>query len=206
MTTISIPARDKLEDSLPFGSTYLVSSLLKEFNVRIRLVRNRNSKLGDYKPPQNGYTHRVSINMNLNRYAFLLTLIHELAHLSTWKTHKNRVKPHGAEWKVEFIRLMHPFLSEEVFPAELLPVVKKYMRNPKASSFSDTMLVLAIRKYDVAKPFCTLQELALNKLFATGNGRRFMKGEKLRKRYQCKELKTGKYYLFNPVAEVIPFG
>ena len=39
--------------------------------------------------------HRISVNGNLNKYSFLITLIHELAHLLTFTQYKNRVDPHG---------------------------------------------------------------------------------------------------------------
>ena len=39
-------------------------------------------------------------------------------------------------------------------------------------------------------------------LFEIKGGRIFKKGEKIRKRYKCVEVKTGKLYLFSAVYEV----
>jgi hypothetical protein len=47
-----------------------------------------------------------------------------------------------------------------------------------------------------------VEEVAINELFRTHDGRVFKKGEKLRKRFKCTEVKTGKVYLFSPVYEV----
>ena len=72
--------------------------------------------MGDYRPPYAGQGHRISINYDLNSYSFLVTTVHEFAHLLTWNEHKRKAKPHGAEWKANFKRMMRPFFEKEVFP------------------------------------------------------------------------------------------
>jgi len=47
-----------------------------------------------------------------------------------------------------------------------------------------------------------VEQVEEGKLFDIGEGRVFKKGKKLRKRYQCIEMHTGKVYLFSPVYEV----
>ena len=59
----------------------------------------RNSRYGDYTAPRNGQNHLITVNHNLNKYAFLITLVHEVAHLVTYNNHRHRVSPHGGEWK-----------------------------------------------------------------------------------------------------------
>ncbi|HAD34265.1 MAG TPA: hypothetical protein DCF44_07170 [Chitinophagaceae bacterium] len=44
----------------------------------------------------------MSVNGNLNSYHFLITLLHEIAHMLVWEQFRNRVKPHGLEWKHVF--------------------------------------------------------------------------------------------------------
>jgi SprT protein len=43
----------------------------------------------------------------------------------------------------------------------------------------------------------------MGSLFRIKDGRVFRKGEKLRKRYKCTELPSGKVYLFSPVYEAV---
>ena len=57
--------------------------------------------------------YQITINNDLNKYRFLITLIHEMAHLVTFKD-MPRSKPHGKEWKINFQRLMLPFLHPEI--------------------------------------------------------------------------------------------
>jgi SprT protein len=47
-----------------------------------------------------------------------------------------------------------------------------------------------------------LEYLPINAVFLYNGSRIFQKGEKIRKRFKCRELSTGAIYLFNPLAEV----
>ncbi|MGH2565553.1 MAG: SprT-like domain-containing protein, partial [Ginsengibacter sp.] len=77
------------------------------------------------------------------------------------------------------------------------------LRNPAASSCAEDSLLRVLRKYDDHKPgFYFIEQLPVNSLFKEKNGRIFCKGNKVRKRFVCKEIATGKLFLFSPVAEV----
>ena len=69
----------------------------------VKITKPRKSKLGDFRILING-RGQISVNENLNRYAFLITITHELAHAFVWKRYKTRVMPHGKEWKSTFKR------------------------------------------------------------------------------------------------------
>ena len=60
-----------------------------------KVKKSRSSKYGDYRPPLKGSNHLITINYDMNKYAFLITLVHEIAHLTNWNKHKDKVKPHG---------------------------------------------------------------------------------------------------------------
>ena len=64
------------------------------------------------------------MNGTLNNYSFLITLIHELAHLLTFTQYKNRVEPHGREWKRIYGTMMKDFLTPDIFPPR--PVVQHW--------------------------------------------------------------------------------
>lgn len=97
---------------------------------------------------------------------------------------------------------MLPFLRPEIFPMDLLPILARHFRNPKASSDTDAAMSVALKSYDDASDKNYIFELAQGALFVTDNGRRFKKGEQLRKRYRCVEITTGRVYLFQPNAQV----
>ena len=149
------------------------------------------------------YIHLITINYDMNKYAFLITLIHEIAHLSNYNKHKNNVKPHGEEWKLHFKLLMEQFLIPDIFPAEIIIALRKYMNNPAASSCSDINLLRTLKSYDILGNKILLENLPLGTIFQFNNDRNFIKGEQNRKRFKCKELSSNRTYLFNPLTEVL---
>jgi SprT-like family len=178
-----------------------VLKLLQHDNLVIKVKKERKTRHGDYKRLPNGQ-HQITINSNLNSYRFLITLIHEIAHFEAYKTYGKFIKPHGIEWKRTFQHLMLPFLNPDIFPNELLPLLAKHFKNPKASSDSDTDLALALKQFDAPNGKTYIFELPFGSTFKLYNGKIFQKGNKRVKRYECVEIKSGKLYLFNPNAEV----
>ena len=144
----------------------------------------------------------ITINNNLNKYAFLITLTHELAHAFVFKKYQNRLKPHARSWQLTFQSLMLNFLNPDCFPEDILKVLSLHMISPKASTFSDLELLKVLKRYDQVK-LLTISDLTVGESFQIANGKIFVKGEKIRKRYKCIEYKTNKVYLFHPFAEVI---
>lgn len=190
---------------MPEKAVPLIVQWITEYDFKLKIKKERSTKLGDYRAPFGGSNHQITINYNLNKYAFLVTLVHEIAHLTTYNKFKNSVMPHGAEWKQEFRIMMQPFLDTEIFPVELLYAIRKYLNNPAASSCTDKNLYRALRLYDEdANAGIYLEKLPLNAMFVF-QGNLYEKGQKIRTRFTCKEVRTGKIYLFNPLAEVEMF-
>ena len=195
----------EIEAYLPANCAQIVNRWLNFPNVKLRISRHRSSKLGDYRPLYGGKRHVISVNGTLNKYAFLLTLVHEIAHMHIYMNLGNKVKPHGQEWKNEFKLLMSEFDMPVVFPEDLISKIETYMGNPKASSSSDVQLSLAFRNYDAqSDDSVVLSDISIDTLFVTLSGRIFLKGPRQRKRYKCKEVKSGRLYLFSPITEVTP--
>lgn len=182
---------------------YVVDLFFAE-QVHFRITKPRKTKLGDYRPPFNGKPHQITVNGNLNPYAFLITTLHEFAHLRTFVKYGNRVKAHGVEWKHEFKELLLPLLNSEALPTELKSVLMRSTRNLKAASCTDTQLYRALKAYDtVDDNVILLEDLGNDKVFQLGN-RTFQRGILRRKRYLCAEVATGKQFLVSRLAEVKP--
>lgn len=191
-----------LEKYLPKAAVAPLFELIKTNEVHLKIVAERQTRHGDYrKHPLGG--HQITINANLNPYAFTVTLVHEIAHLIAFNTYGRNIKPHGKEWKHVFQTLMLPLLRPEVFPSQLLNVLAKHFKNPKASSDTDAVLSVALRSYDTKKnSLCFIYQMSYGNLFSTTNGRVFKLGNKRVKRYECLEVATNKVYLFQPNAQV----
>ncbi|EAS19115.1 conserved hypothetical protein [Flavobacteria bacterium BBFL7] len=190
-----------LEKYIPRLAVMPLTQLLEMNAVHLKIVNERKTRHGDYRPLPDG-SHRITINANLNQYRFLVTLVHEIAHLVAFKKYGRAIKPHGVEWKHTFQHLMLPFLRPDIFPNDVLPLLAKHFKNPTASSDTDAHLSVALKKYDAATDKNYIFELVQGAIFATDNGRKFQKGKKLRKRYECLEIESGKVYLFQPNVQV----
>lgn len=200
---------DHLQNYLPSNTADAVTNYLQQYKVHLTIAKERKSILGDYRHQTHQANHRISVNSNLNKFSFLITLLHELAHLLTFEQHKNKVPAHGKEWKIIFGQLLQQFLCERsggqhrIFPADIETELLQSLKNPAASSCADASLQRVLRKYDAKEShYLLMEELQPDTLFRIKDGRVFQKGEKLRKRFKCKEVETGKLYLFSPVFEV----
>jgi len=191
-----------LHKYIPEKAVPVISEWIYKFDFKLKIKKSRSSKYGDYRPPLKEENHQITINHDMNKYAFLITLIHEIAHLSNWNKHQNKVKPHGEEWKIHYKLLMQQFLHPEIFPVDVITALRKYMNNPAASSCSDINLLRTLKRYDPREDTVLLEEVPAGATFSYNNNRHFIKGEQVRKRFKCKEIKTKRLYLFNPLTEV----
>ncbi|HET7897121.1 MAG TPA: SprT-like domain-containing protein [Flavisolibacter sp.] len=192
-----------LQEYLPPNTFEPVLHYLQYYKVHLTVARERKSILGDYRHRHGQHTHRISVNGNLNPYAFLVTLLHELAHLLTFEKWGNKVAAHGKEWKAVFGQLLAQFIEHDVFPHDIKQVLLESLHNPAASSCADEALLRILKKYDEKKSnILFVEEVPSGALFQTHDGRVFQKGERIRKRFRCVEVATQRLYLFSPVYEV----
>ena len=192
-----------LDQFIPEKTGGLVLEYLHRYNVHLTITRERKSVLGDYRHATGFHHHRISINGNMNKYAFLITLIHELGHLVTFMQYGNRVQSHGREWKLAYRKILEDFISLSIFPDDILRSIKKSIHNLPASSCADEDLIRVLKKYDgKSNGLLMVEQITEGDLFRIENGKVFKKGKKMRKRFQCVEVDTGKIYLFSPVYEV----
>ncbi len=192
---------DTLARYIPEHSVRPVFELIVSNQVHLKIVNERQTRHGDYRRSLNG-KHEITVNASLNQYKFLITLIHEIAHLAAFEKFGRHIKPHGNEWKITFQRLMVPFIRPEIFPQHLLPLLARHFRNPSASSDTDTTLSLALKQFDQQNDKNYVFEIPYGSIFRIPNGKIFKKIAVRTKRFECLEISTGKTYLFNPNAEV----
>jgi SprT protein len=137
-----------LKKYLPEKAVEPIYSLIVQHKVHLLITRQRKSKHGDFRPPVSGRPHRISVNHNLNPYAFLITFLHELAHQIIWAKYTNRVMPHGIEWKNAFSELLRPFIDANIFPPEIAENLDKEGYEMFYSTSADASLMRVLKKYD----------------------------------------------------------
>lgn len=195
--------KDLLLDHIPNRAAGIVCSWIEDYPVHIRVSRSRTSKTGDYRAPVRQGIHRITVNHDLEPNAFLITLVHEIAHMMVFVQYGRRARPHGKEWKDQFSRLMAQLLDEGVFNGPVEAAVRRHFGNPRATAIHDmelTRLIASPKKNGEI----FLADLPDSTAFRIHNGKTFMKKEKLRKRFRCVELSTRRAYLFSPAAKVTP--
>lgn len=185
---------------IPINAIPLVDFLIDQNNFVLKIVNQRETKHGDFRKLSSG-KYQITVNNNLNKFQFLLTLVHEIAHHITHQKF-GRVKPHGKEWKTVFQHLMLPFLKPEIYPKEILPHLAKYLKNPKASTDSDAVLSLALRGNLPEKGKVFVFQIPFGGKFYYKE-KIYQKGNLRRTRIECLELNSKRMYLFHKNAEVI---
>ncbi len=170
-------------------------NLWKEYQFSFKVTRPRQSKLGDYCYRRDK-GHQITVNGNLNSYSFLVTYIHEVAHLQTFKQYGNKPEPHGKEWKRYFRETFQPLLKPEILPAELITPLTEYLKNPAATTQGANPLITALRQFDTHTDVNSLMltSIEMGENFEL-NGRIFTRGELRRTRFLCTDRQSGKRYV-----------
>lgn len=152
---------------------------------------------------------QITVNANLNPYAFLITYVHEVAHADVNVNYKRRVQPHGKAWQTAFQRLMQPLLTETVFPLTILQPLQQYMTKPAATTYSSPALMVALRQEDaivldtVGEKKILLSNVPEGQVFQFAK-KTFVRGTLRRTRVVCKEVPTGRSYAILAHAWVFP--
>lgn len=203
-----------LRKYIPEPAVNIIADWIVRYNFKLKIRNERASREGDYHPPRNGRNHLITVNRDLNPYAFLVTLIHEVAHLITWEKYGRKAAPHGAEWKRTYGDLLHFFLlleeEKRVFPDELSKALHRHRVAPPAAGCTDLALARVLRNYDAPSSTTSLEKLEEGSSFRIAHQRSshgqqvFVKGRRLRTRYKCRQPSTGKEFLVHALCRVIP--
>jgi SprT protein len=191
-----------LQQRVPSPSIAYAHQLWRQSPFLLKLTKSRQTKVGDFSCKYNSAHVQITLNHDLNPFLFLLTYVHEVAHLRVFLTHGRKVEAHGKEWKDSFKVLLQPLLQESVFPYQILHELRRHMANPKASSFADIGLTVALRAHDKnSQSMAALSSIPSGSIFKL-QGRYFKKGQLRRTRVVCMEMKSKKNYLVPMEAQV----
>lgn len=187
---------------LPVDFVDMVVDLLLTHPVIFKVVKPRKTKLGDFRAKAKNEKPQITINGDLNPYSFLITTIHEFAHLINFNVNGPYVGAHGKEWKSIYSKLILPVIESKKLPVDVEAALLNSLINVKASSCSDVNLNRTLIKYNNTQDdHVTLETINKNSTFAL-NGRVFRKGNLRRTRYYCIDIKSNKAYLVNGLAHV----
>jgi SprT protein len=183
-----------LQTHVPASALDYCFTLWKQSPFELKITKSRQTKVGDFTSRRTKNHPRITLNNDLNQFLFLVTYVHEVAHLRVYLEYGNKVDPHGDQWKSTFTDLMVPLLWESVFPEQILHELRRHMINPKASSFADTTLTQAFRKFDRNGSQIELSQVPEGSIFRLQD-KYFKKGKLRRTRILCRELQSKRDYL-----------
>ena len=194
---------------LPAEAVDPVYDFFDRYSIFLHITRQRHSKLGDYRWPQNSHNyHAISVNGNLNPYHFLLVLLHEMAHFNTHQAYGTHIQPHGHEWQEAYRQLLLQYLT--IFPNDIASILKRYTAHIPLSRTVEKELDAQIRHYDpeyTPSADITLDQLPVGTDFriTAKPWKPFRSLEKRRTRWICLGLDDNKRYLVSgsAVVEVI---
>ncbi len=195
--------REILQQKVPAEAAEYCYKLWEENPFSFTIARTRSSCFGNYIL-RNG-SHKITVNHDLNTYAFLLTYIHEVAHMHTQlqKTNpRKKIQPHGIEWKYNFQKLMQPVMQQSIYPEIILKPLTEYMTNPAASSVGYAPLQEALRSFDERQEEGIPLSQVLDNQWFEFRKAIFQKLEMRRTRVLCVERKSKRRYTIMAVAKV----
>ena len=166
--------------------------------IHIHITRDRNSKLGDYRKLPDK-SHKITLNSTLEPELFFFVLTHELAHLLAFHQYGFRIPPHGTEWKMVF-RNMH-LESLDVYCTELKQILIRFSKSPKANFMASEELVRYFHRDQGNEHQTFVENLDQGETFVYRK-KTYEYQKKLKKNYLCKELNSGKTYLFKALVQV----
>ncbi|MDB3907460.1 SprT-like domain-containing protein [Crocinitomicaceae bacterium] len=180
--------------------SYVVDLLIRH-PVQFRVAKPRKTKLGDFRAEREGL-HRITVNGDLNPYSFLITTIHEFAHLVTFEDYGPRVKPHGTEWQNVYSKMLFPVVEAGHLPKDVSKAIERSLLNVKASSCTDQNLHRVLIKYDKPKEGLVILETLEKESVFELNGKSYRKGNLRRTRYVCTNTNNQRKYLISALAQV----
>jgi SprT protein len=180
----------------------------KTINLRfhLKITKVRATKFGDYCPPRENKKQRITINGNLDKYSFLITLLHELAHLLVYEKNSNLIKPHGKEWKNVFSQLLSEAINHLLFPPLISQTVNKYYIQKQCFTHTSRIHILnsIYKTLDKTIPI-RLEAIPVNSTVVLENGMTVTKIEQKRTRCICRNYSDKKLYSIHKSVEVVKF-
>lgn len=181
-------------------SKNFINRLLEKYPTAILIKKERASKHGDYRFFNDSKKHQITINGNLNTDAFLFVLIHEIAHRICFEKFRRKAQPHGKEWKSIFGELLKESIEKNLFPENIAELLLPFSNAPKSVVKLNSALHHELfRNKSISHSL--VSDIEDGDLF-TFRKKHFIRVEKKRTRILCRDLKTGKLYLFNPATPI----
>src|SRR6516165_1103928 len=89
---------------VPAAAVSYCTGLWQELPFDFKLRKSRQSKVGDFTC-KTDRTPQITVNKDLHPYLFLMTYVHEVAHVRVHQLFGFKAEAHGVEWQQTFQQL-----------------------------------------------------------------------------------------------------
>jgi len=195
--------REPLSRHIPDGTVDFVVDLLKGQHILIQVVNHRKTKIGDFRPSHSPLKpHKITINHDLTPDAFLMILLHEIAHLNIWLRYQHKVPAHGQEWKSEYSGILSGLLQKCMISDQLKEIILSELESGIKATMKNHDFNRIMSKASLDKPSVLVADIPEGTIFILEDGKTYKKGIKLRSRYRCVCINNRKNYLVAAAARV----
>jgi SprT protein len=191
-----------LSEHLPESTVDYVHYLFQTYPCNFKIVPPRKGKLGDCRYPINGGSAQITVNGDLPKLQFLITTLHEFAHLKTFIEKGRKVAPHGNEWKENYVRLFEPLLNETHLAIDEIRVLRTHLSSPSASSCNDPALSDFFNAEQHTGPNTNLLKNIPDGSLFEFNGKKYIKGNRVQKKYIIYAAETHRDFRLSGLANV----
>ena len=129
-------------------ASLLLDHWVTEFNAELILTPERLSVHGNCRFLSHSRSSKITVNKSANIYRMLITLVHEIAHAKTFLEFGMLNRPHGQQWKDNYINLMNELKVLKIFPYDLEIAIERHFRNPKFTDCVDPAFSRILKQYD----------------------------------------------------------
>jgi SprT protein len=193
-----------LQVFIPEGSFDALFDYINKYGIHLSITKKRKTLHGNFSYNTVQKINKITVNGTLNRYAFLVTLLHEIAHCIALHTYGFNIAPHGKEWQNTYSKILQEFIALNVFTPEINIALAKHSFKPKASSCADLELEKILNKYDEGFAEETeynqyVEQIPIGSFFETEQKKVYKMIGKRRTKYICQLLSNGELYLFTSI-------
>jgi len=193
-----------LSDYLNDNQIDFIIPFFLEYKMRLKIVHVKKTYWGLCRFPRKKEEHFVITLVRTDAPAhFFLVFLHEIAHMVAHLSYGEKISSsHGKEWGMIVRNLVVQSANKNCFSEKEIQIISKYVNN-KSPLTNAKMNELEQKVMQLYKPdIIRVSSLPPNAVFILKNGLKMKFLRKIRKYYECIELKTGKRYRVNPDAEV----
>lgn len=175
-----------------------------ERKLKMHIKTEKNSYKGLCRMPLNASDYyKITVCRTDNEDLFFLVFLHEVAHMEVNIKYGRKVLAHGMEWSNTFRALIIQSIKNSCFNDYSAKVLTDFLSKGVLITTAKMHKIEALIENNSNPDIIRVLQVPENALFILQGGKIFKKCERIKTRYRCIDVKTGKAYRVHPNAPVL---